>query len=266
VEIGVSGINGFVGKHVKEYLQKHVFLTLYPLNLREDINLAELNTLEVIIHLAGKAHDLKIVLQPEEYYQVNYELTKQLYNSFLSSDAEKFIFISSVKACADHIEGTLKESDNPDPKTHYGKSKLMAEQYIQSRELPLGKSYYILRPSMIHGPGNKGNLNLLFGLVSNGFPWPLGLFENSRSYLSIENLCFIIRELIERKEIPSGVYNVADDVPLSTKKVISLIAESKGKTPRIFNINKNKIKREILIKNLSGISRNVINVKKKMLL
>ena len=95
---------------------------------------------------------------------------------------------------------------------------------------------------MIHGPGNKGNLNLLYNIVSKGLPWPLGSFENSRSYLSIENLCFIIRELIEREDIQSGVYNVADDFPLSTNEVIKMIAESKGKKATILNISQNLIK------------------------
>ena len=51
-----------------------------------------------------------------------------------------------------------------------------------------GKKVYILRPCMIHGPGNKGNLNLLYGVVSKGMPWPLGAFENRRSFTSIGNL------------------------------------------------------------------------------
>jgi nucleoside-diphosphate-sugar epimerase len=130
----------------------------------------------------------------------------------------------------------------PNPITHYGKSKLLAEQYILSQQIPDGKRVYILRPCMIHGPGNKGNLNLLYSFVSKGFPWPLGLFENSRSYLSIENLCFIIKELIERDDIPSGVYNVADDVPLSTNDVINMIADSKGKKATILNISQKLIK------------------------
>jgi nucleoside-diphosphate-sugar epimerase len=95
---------------------------------------------------------------------------------------------------------------------------------------------------MIHGPGNKGNLNLLFNFVSKGFPWPLGLFENSRSYLSIENLCFIVRELIERNDIPSGVYNVADDVAMSTNQIINLISESILKKVIILNLNKTFIR------------------------
>jgi nucleoside-diphosphate-sugar epimerase len=89
------------------------------------------------------------------------------------------------------VEGVLTEEVEPKPLTHYGKSKLMAEEYILSQPLSVGKSYYILRPCMIHGPGNKGNLNLLYQIVQKGIPYPLAAFENKRSFLSIENLCFI---------------------------------------------------------------------------
>jgi nucleoside-diphosphate-sugar epimerase len=95
---------------------------------------------------------------------------------------------------------------------------------------------------MIHGPGNKGNLNLLYSLVCKGFPWPLGSFENKRSFCSIDNLIFVIKELIEREDIPSGVYNVADDLPLSTNEVISILAESLHKKTKIWNISVTLIK------------------------
>ena len=52
---------------------------------------------------------------------------------------------------------------------------------------------------MIHGPNNKGNLNLLYNLVSKRIPWILGSFQNKRSYCSIDNLLFIINELIKKK-------------------------------------------------------------------
>ena len=197
---------------------------------------------EVVIHLAGKAHDLKNVSSSDEYYKVNTELTKEIFDAFLISEAKVFITLSSVKAVADEVDGELTEDVTPNPITHYGKSKLLADQYILSQPIPIGKRVYILRPCMIHGPGNKGNLNLLYSLVSKGLPWPLGLFENSRSYLSIENLCFIIKELIVREDILSGVYNVADDVQLSTNKVIKMIAESRGIKARILNLSKNLIK------------------------
>lgn len=239
MKITITGARGFVGSNVFKYFtDKSIELNLCNLrnpNWQIEIDLQT----PVFIHLAGKAHDLKKNSNPEEYYKINTELTKTVFDTFLASDAKVFIILSSVKAVADDVQIELTEEYIANPITHYGKSKLLAERYILSKEIPKGKRVYILRPCMIHGPGNKGNLNLLYSLISKGLPWPLGLFENSRSYLSIENLCFIIRELIEREDIPSGVYNVADDVPLSTNEVIKMIAESNGKKARILNLSKN---------------------------
>lgn len=236
MSIYLTGASGFVGKNIIEFFRDKK--TIIKATRITSIEIEE----EVIIHLAGKAHDLKGASSSDEYYKVNTELTKEIFDAFLISEAKVFIILSSVKAVADEVDGELTEDVTPNPITHYGKSKLLAEQYILSQPIPDGKKVYILRPCMIHGPGNKGNLNLLYSLISKGFPWPLGLFENYRSYLSIENLCFIIKELIEREDIPSGVYNVADDVPLSTNEVIKMIAASKGKKARILNLSKNLIK------------------------
>ncbi len=147
-----------------------------------------------------------------------------------------------MKAVCDEVEDELTEQDDPNPNTHFGKSKLRAEQYIFSKEIPKGKKVYVLRPCMIHGPGNKGNLNLLYKLVSKNIPWPLGAFDNKRSFCSIDNLLFIFKELIEREDILSGTYNVADDDPLSTNDLIRLIAQSQNRNPMLWNISKNVIK------------------------
>ena len=236
MSIYLTGASGFVGKNIIEFFRDSKKIVKATRNT--SIEFEE----QVVIHLAGKAHDLKNVSSFDEYYIVNTELTKEIFDAFLTSEAKVFITLSSVKAVADEVDGALIEEHIPNPITHYGKSKLLAEKYILSKEIPLGKRVYILRPCMIHGPGNKGNLNLLYSLVSKGFPWPLGSFENSRSYLSIENLCFIIKELIDREDVPSGVYNVADDVPLSTNEIIGMIAEFKGTKANILNTNMNFIK------------------------
>lgn len=232
MSIFLTGSSGFVGKNIVSYFGKLLPINKYRrgsvINIQEDF----------VIHLAGKAHDLKKTSNVQEYYVVNTELTKTVFDAFLKSDAKVFITLSSVKAVADQVENILLEEVIPNPLTDYGKSKLLAEEYIISQQIPEGKRVYILRPCMIHGPGNKGNLNLLYNLVSKGLPWPLGIYENARSYLSIENLCFIIKELIENENIPSGVYNVADDVPISTNVIIKLIAETKGKESRILKISK----------------------------
>jgi nucleoside-diphosphate-sugar epimerase len=230
--IFISGATGFVGTNLVQYFKGEYTIIPY----RKDSPLVINQT--IVIHLAGKAHDLKKTSNLEEYYQVNTEFTKKVFDAFLVSDAKLFISLSSVKAVADEVQGELIEEHIANPITHYGKSKLLAEQYILSKEIPEGKRVYILRPCMIHGPGNKGNLNLLFKLVSKNIPWPLGSFENKRSYCSIDNLIFVFKELIEREDIPSGVYNVADDESLSTNELIGLIADSQDRIPKVWNFSK----------------------------
>jgi nucleoside-diphosphate-sugar epimerase len=235
-EVLLTGTRGFVGSNLKEYLvSKHMLVKSLSISCHP---LLSTSMPYAVVNLAGKAHDLKKVSSSDEYYKVNTELAKQIFDTFIASNAKVFITLSSVKAVADEVEGILTEEAIPNPVTHYGKSKLLADQYILSKPIPEGKRVYILRPCMIHGPSNKGNLNLLYNFVSKGFPWPLGQFENSRSYLSIENLCFIIKELIEREDIPSGVYNVADDIPLSTNELINLISEGQNKNSNIWNVPK----------------------------
>ena len=234
--IFITGAGGFVGKHIVEYFKSNYQFTIFKKNASILIHS------DIVVHLAGKAHDLKNVSDASEYYTVNTELTKKLFDAFFLSDAKVFITLSSVKAAADTLESVLIEDCLPNPNTHYGKSKLLAEEYILSKQIPAGKRVYILRPCMIHGPGNKGNLNLLYKIVSKGFSWPLGAFENQRSFCSIDNLCFIIKELINNETIPSGVYNVADDEPLATNDLIKLIAECQGKKYHIWNVPKSIIK------------------------
>lgn len=240
MKITITGATGFVGSNLKKYLQKDNQITSLSVrfNINQKINIGG----DAFIHLAGKAHDLKKVSNPADYYEANYELTKQLFDTFISSSASVFIFMSTVKAVADKVDGELVEDNIADPKTHYGIAKRQAEEYILSKNIPVGKRVFILRPCMIHGPGNKGNLNLLYNLVSKGLPWPLGGFDNKRSFLNIENLCFIVRELLDNEKIPSGVYNLADNEYISTNDLIKLIGKSIGKKNLIWNINSSFIK------------------------
>ena len=106
-----------------------------------------------------------------------------------------------------------------------------------SKDIPEGKSVYILRPCMIHGPGNKGNLNLLYSVVSKGFPWPLGAFENKRTFTSIENVCFAVNGLLN-KDVESGIYNMGDDEALSTNELIETICGALGKKAHIWRLPK----------------------------
>lgn len=211
----------------------------------KDVDDNAIPPMDAIIHLAGKAHDTKNRAAAQVYFDVNTGLTQKIYDYFLKSEVKRFIFFSSVKAAADKVPGdVLTEEVVPAPKGPYGESKIKAEEYILKNEAlrtmneeSASKRVFILRPCMIHGPGNKGNLNLLYGVVSKGIPWPLGAFENRRTFTSIDNLCFVVEGLLT-KDVQSGIYHMADDEALSTNELIEVMCEAMGKKAHIWKINR----------------------------
>ena len=236
MKIIITGATGFVGRNLSDYLTSQAD-DVIALSLRDKAY--QLNSdADAIIHLAGKAHDTKNTSEESDYYQINTELTKVLFDKFLQSDIKDFIFFSSVKAAADSVEGILTEDSKANPQTAYGKSKLKAETYLLSKQLPSNKRLIIIRPCMIHGEGNKGNLNLLYKVIKFGIPWVLADYDNRRSFISIDNLNYVVYEILNHPEIPSGIYNTADDKPMSTNALITLIAESINKKPRLLKIPK----------------------------
>lgn len=256
MNILITGIHGFVGSNLVAFLKAHH--TLYGLDIVtpvkegvertfswKDLENGNLPEVDAIIHLAGKAHDTKNQSQAQVYFDINTGLTQKVYDYFLQSSVRKFIFFSSVKAAADTVPGdVLTEDVVPNPVGPYGESKIKAEEYILENEERRMKDeecskkrVFILRPCMIHGPGNKGNLNLLYGVVSKRIPWPLGAFENKRTFTSIDNLCFVIEGMLT-KELESGIYHMADDEALSTNELIEVMCEAMGRKAHIWRINR----------------------------
>jgi nucleoside-diphosphate-sugar epimerase len=284
MKILITGVHGFVGSNLVEALKKEH--TIYGLDIiapeREGVvktysweDLIEVQgsrfkvqgegipEVDAIIHLAGKAHDVKSdgMGQKEVYMKINCGLTIKIFDYFLAHPkCRKFIFFSTAKSAADKVDGILTEEVVPAPVGPYGESKIAAENYILNkfkefnglrslREDPLdpleqleylkptSKDVYIMRPCMIHGPGNKGNLNLLYNAVRKGLPWPLGAFENKRTFTSVENVCFAVNGVLTG-DVPSGIYNMGDDEPLSTNELIEEICNSLGRKPRIWKLPK----------------------------
>lgn len=241
MNILISGASGFMGSNLVAYLAaQQPSVTIKRLGREhadlswENLSDESLSGIDAIIHLAGKAHDTSNSAEASEYFKVNYELTRKLYDHFLNSNAHTFIYMSSVKAAADTVNGVLTEEATPDPRTPYGQSKLQAEQYLL-QHIPEGRNVYILRPCMVHGPGNKGNLNLLYKVACKGVPWPLAAFTNKRSFLSIDNLCFVVQRLLS-ENISPGVYHLADDEPLSTNTLIDIMAVADGRKANLWKI------------------------------
>ena len=214
----ITGSHGFVGTNLIE-----AFAEKYEI-IRWDVRSEEpFPNVDAIIHLAGKAHDTKHTTEDAEYFRVNTDLTKKIYDKFIESSAKKFIFFSSIKA---------QDGDTP-----YAESKKLAENYILNKDFTdyTDKRFYILRPCMIHGPGNKGNLNLLYKVVRKGIPWPLAAFENKRSFASIGNVSFVVEQLLS-SEVDSGIYPICDDEAVSTNQLIEMICDCLGKKARLWRI------------------------------
>ena len=254
MKILITGVHGFVGSNLVEALKKEH--TIYGLDIiapeKEgvvktfswaDLDADAIPEVDAVIHLAGKAHDTKNQSVAEVYFKVNRDLTIKMFDYFLAHEGiKKFVFFSTAKAVADKVDGVLTEEVVPVPVGPYGESKIAAERYIldamESRKDEFTeKLVYIFRPCMIHGPGNKGNLNLLYNVVRKGIPWPLGAFENRRTFTSVENICFAVNGVLT-KDVPSGIYNMGDDEALSTNELIEDICKSLGKKTHIWRLPK----------------------------
>ena len=224
MKVLITGAYGFVGTNLCKYLAEkgHECHALdIPVAKRDDVpyvsfytwdELDKLPVVDAVVHLARKAHDLKKVASEQSYFDINVGLTEKI---FAAAKTTRFIYFSSSKADANG--------------NAYGRSKLAAEQFLNGRAI-------VLRPAMIHGPGNKGNLNLLWGIARRGLPWPLAAFENKRSFTSIGNICAAVEALAERGT--NGVYPIADDEMLSTNRLIELIAETCGKRAKLWRVPK----------------------------
>lgn len=255
MEILITGINGFVGSNLVSALSGKN--TIYGLDIitpeKEGVKYTfpwdfldkegEIPPVDAIVHLAGKAHDTKNQAAADVYFKVNRDLTIKVFDYFCAHPSiKKFVFFSTAKAAADKVDGVLTEDVVPSPVGPYGESKIAAENYILScmRDNPdafAGRGVYIFRPCMIHGPGNKGNLNLLYNVVRKGIPWPLGAFENRRTFTSVENICFAVNGVLT-KDVESGIYNMGDDEALSTNELIEEICKSLGKKAHIWRLPK----------------------------
>jgi len=255
MKILITGIHGFVGSNLVKILSKNH--TIYGLDIinptKEGIRYTfswdyldkedGIPDVDAIIHLAGKAHDTKNQSAAEIYFKVNRDLTIKIFDYFCAHpNTKKFVFFSTAKAAADRVDGVLTEDVVPSPVGPYGESKIAAEQYIlntmETRPDEFkDRGVYIFRPCMIHGPGNKGNLNLLYNVVKKGIPWPLGAFENRRTFTSVENICFAVSGVLT-KDVESGIYNMGDDEALSTNELIEEICKSLGKKAHIWKMPK----------------------------
>jgi nucleoside-diphosphate-sugar epimerase len=230
-KIAVTGATGFVGKRLMEYNQDKYHLQ--ALLLREgDVKLLNLARVDAVVHLAGKAHQMTPI-EDSVYFEVNYELTKNLAIRAKEQGVRQFVYISSTKVYGDNITEVLNETSICHPTDAYGASKLKAEQFLSTLQSP-GFNIAIVRPPLVYGPGVKGNMIKLLELAAKKYPLPLGNIHNARSMVFVDNLIELINAIINKEA--AGLFIAGDQQAVSTSELITLIRKSLGNNYTLFSI------------------------------
>ena len=231
MKVQLTGATGFIGSNITKLIKAYFIPLKITLSDPYTINA------DIFIHLAGLAHDLDVNMSTNDYYTINTVLTKKAFDAFLVSNAKKFILLSSVKAVLNESDSIITEDTIECPSTNYGKSKLEADNYILSQELPKDKFFYILRPALITGPGVKGNMLKLYNFSNQPFNCLFSSINNQRSFCNILNLSYVIEQIINRNDIPSGIYLLSDNETISTSNIITELSSKKLKPSYFSNFS-----------------------------
>lgn len=258
----IFGASGFIGQNLLKNLSNS--FDVKAISLRNKSWKTTIKDSDVFLNLVGKAHDHKGTATEADYFYTNLDLAKDVFNEFVTSDAKLLIHISSL-AAIEEFESyiPLTEDQKANPQSFYAKSKRAAEEWLLEQKLPQSKKIVILRPPMVHGPGDKGNLGLLHKLISKGIPYPLASFDNRRSFISIDNFSFFIKEIIEKENLLlSGIYHISDDEPISTIQIIEIIKKVESKNVMNLSIPKTIVKALAKVGDILPIPLNTKRLKK----
>ena len=249
----VTGASGFIGRHLVASLTRQgvavVALGRTPIDdapasvrvHRGDLTKPETVRgaaagCDTIIHLAGLTHRMGGGSAPPseaDYDRVNVGGARTVIDEARHSGVARLLFMSSTSAVARHSDVPLTETSEPRPADAYGRSKLRAEAVVGEAGARGDLWTATLRPPMVYGPGNRGNLPRLMQLVRAGVPLPLGAVHNARSVLYIGNLLHAVQCLLARQPVSGSVYFAADANPLSTPQLIRIIGEAVHRPPRL---------------------------------
>jgi len=227
----ITGSNGFVGSYfIKKYKDKYDIRTFSF--LKDDINSLDYSDIDVVVHLSALVHQMGGA-SCEEYERVNVIQTLQLAKKAKENGVKQLVFMSTVKVYGEETDSKYSENSICNPEDDYGKSKLKAEQELQKLEDENFK-ISIIRTPIVYGYGVKANIKSLINLVNKVPLLPFGNIKNKRSMVYIGNLCHLVYEIITQEK--SGIFLASDDEPLSTSKLIMLIAKSLNKNIYLIKI------------------------------
>jgi nucleoside-diphosphate-sugar epimerase len=193
---------------------------------------------DVVVHLAALAHQTGKAAagRATEFEHVNVESTRILARTAASLGMRRLVFLSSVAAVCSHSDTAVDEQTPVRPDTDYGRSKLQAERVLQE-ELQGGTTdWCILRPPLVYGPGNPGNMGRLMRLIGSGLPLPLGAIRNRRSFIFIDNLVDALATVVAWQADIRSVFFLSDGSDFSTPELIAALAEAADQRTRLLNV------------------------------
>jgi len=173
-----------------------------------------------------------------EYRKVNVEGTLNLARQAVAAGVRRFVFLSSIKVNgeATAMGKPFQASDEPAPEDAYGVSKLEAEQGLMNLVAETDMEVVIIRPTLVYGPGVKGNFASMVKLVDKGVPLPLGAIHNKRSLVGIHNLIDLIIRCIDHPAAANQVLLASDGEDLSTTQLLRRVGRALGKAPRLIPV------------------------------
>ena len=238
----ITGVSGFIGKHLLANLLKQDFDIRAAVRSHSDspcptfvvgkidgtTNWSDAAAgCDAVIHLAACAH----VTNPAKIdkallHKTNVEGTARLVQEAAKAGVKHFIFISSIGAMADSSNKVLFADAPCSPTTLYGQSKLMAEKELKTMAGKYGMEWTIIRPPLVYGPGNPGNMQRLLKLIRSGIPLPLASVRNRRSFVYVENLVDVIVACRGNPKAFGKTYLPSDGEDVSTPELIRKIAKA----------------------------------------
>lgn len=227
----ITGASGFIGSYfIDKYKDQYNIKTF---SFRKDkIDTLDCKDVDLVFHLSALVHQMGGASK-EEYEKVNVTQTLDLAKKTKVSGVKHFVFMSTVKVYGEETNNVYKEDTLCKPEDEYGKSKLKAELELLKLEDENFK-VSIVRTPIVYGYGVKANIKSLVSLVNKVPVLPFGNIQNKRSMVYIGNLCHLVDEIIEQNQ--SGIFLASDDEPLSTTKLIKLIAKSLDKKVYLIKI------------------------------
>lgn len=199
---------------------------------------AWLTDIDAIAHLAAVTHDGTRRASATDFHALNVDVTRGLAEAALKSGISRFVYLSSIKVNGEssrRAHGVLHAfsgTDRPAPEDYYGRSKLAAERALHALFTDGAGALTVLRPPLVYGAGQKGNLPRLMAWVARGVPLPFAALDNRRSLIHVDNLAVAIVRALGIRSAGLRCYTLAD-VTLSTPALVRAIAHSLGVEARL---------------------------------